>query len=94
MNVPRVLNKKVAYESPWFKLMAKEISFPWTEKSETYFSVKSLEYCSVLAVTGEGKILLVKQFRPVTERVTLELPSGCVEPGEDPAAAMKGKIAL
>lgn len=42
---------------------------------------------AVVPVTDEGKIVLVKQYRPCIERFTLEIPAGGLEPGEDMATA-------
>lgn len=37
---------------------------------------------SVIAVTPEEKILMVKQFRKPLEKVVLEIPAGKIDPGE------------
>lgn len=42
---------------------------------------------AVLAITGEGDVLFVRQFRYPYGEELLELPAGKLEPGEDPAAA-------
>lgn len=42
---------------------------------------------AVIALTDEGKIVLVHQYRTALEQVTVEIPAGKMEPGEDPAAA-------
>ncbi len=42
---------------------------------------------SVLALTDDDDVLLTRQFRPGPERVLLDLPSGFVDDGEDPATA-------
>jgi ADP-ribose pyrophosphatase len=47
---------------------------------------------AVLAVTGEGKILLVRQFRKALEKTTFEIPAGKLEPGEDPEAAARREL--
>lgn len=41
----------------------------------------------VVAVTLDGSILLVREFRPGTEEWLVELPGGNVDPGEEPEAA-------
>jgi ADP-ribose pyrophosphatase len=41
----------------------------------------------VLPITADGDAVLTRQFRPGPERVVWELPSGYVEPGEEPAEA-------
>lgn len=42
---------------------------------------------AVIALTDEGKIVLVHQYRTPIEQVTLEIPAGKLDPGEDPADA-------
>ena len=39
------------------------------------------------AVTGEGKLVMVRQFRKPAERVMLEVPAGKIDPGEKPEEA-------
>ena len=41
----------------------------------------------VIALTDDGKLVLVRQFRTALESVTLEIPAGKLELGEDPADA-------
>jgi ADP-ribose pyrophosphatase len=45
------------------------------------------DYVSVVAQTSGNDIILVKQYRPAVDRITTELPSGRVDPGETPEAA-------
>ncbi len=37
----------------------------------------------VVALTDENQVILVKQFRKPLEKVTLEIPAGKLDPGED-----------
>ena len=39
---------------------------------------------AVVALTDDGRICLVRQFRTALDRVTVEIPAGKLEPGEDP----------
>ncbi|UOF92926.1 NUDIX hydrolase [Fodinisporobacter ferrooxydans] len=47
---------------------------------------------AVLAVTEEGKIVFVRQYRKAIERVSLEIPAGKLEPGEDPFEAAQREL--
>ena len=38
----------------------------------------------VLAITNENKVVMVRQFRYAHKLVSLEIPAGKLEPGEDP----------
>lgn len=47
---------------------------------------------AVAALDGEGRILLVRQYRTALERVTVEIPAGKLERGEDPLVALKREL--
>ena len=46
----------------------------------------------VAAVTKKNELLFVRQFRYSYKEVCLELPAGKLEPGEDPAEAVKREL--
>ena len=39
---------------------------------------------AVVALTDDGRICLVRQYRTALDRVTVEIPAGKLDPGEDP----------
>ena len=39
---------------------------------------------ALVALTNEGRVCLVRQYRTALDRVTVELPAGKLDPGEDP----------
>lgn len=45
------------------------------------------DWVNVIPVTASGELVLVRQHRCGASRSTLEIPGGCVEPGEDPEVA-------
>ncbi|MFN3398781.1 MAG: NUDIX hydrolase [Ferrovibrio sp.] len=51
---------------------------------ETFHSLGQADYVTVLAVTRDGRIPLVRQYRPAMDAETLELPGGLLEAGELP----------
>jgi 8-oxo-dGTP pyrophosphatase MutT (NUDIX family) len=52
------------------------------------FHVLELPRCvKVIALTGDGSVVLVRQFRHAAKEITLELPAGRVDDGEDVVAA-------
>ena len=53
----------------------------------TFYRLRSSDWAQILPITPAGEAVLVRQFRHGSQRVTLEVPAGLVEPGEDPAAA-------
>jgi 8-oxo-dGTP pyrophosphatase MutT (NUDIX family) len=45
------------------------------------------DWVNVIARTSDGQVVLVEQYRHGTSRVTVEIPGGIVDPGEDPVQA-------
>jgi len=52
----------------------------------------SVDWVNILAVTPEGKIVIVRQYRFGIEKVTAELPGGAVDPGETSEIAAKREL--
>jgi ADP-ribose pyrophosphatase len=60
---------------------------------ERFWSVRTAyDYAAVLAVTEDGRVPLVRQFRPAVEEHVLELPSGAVDEGERPEDAIRREL--
>lgn len=53
----------------------------------TFFRIDATDWVNVVALTEEGEVVMVRQFRHGAARETLEIPGGMVDPGEDPAEA-------
>jgi ADP-ribose pyrophosphatase len=77
------LTTEVAFATPWFDLVAKTMK----AGEAPYYSLRLPDYAAIVAVTDEGRVLAVRQYRPALERYTLELPSGIVDAGETPQAS-------
>jgi len=90
--VGRIVERRVEYRSPWLEVVAKEVELGPPRGRETFWAVRTHEYVAVLAVTTEGLIPLVRQFRPAVEEELLELPSGSVDPGESAEEAGRREL--
>src|SRR3989442_1121596 len=86
--MPKITDRRVAFSTPWFDVVAKHVD----GDTSPHYTVTPLDYVTVIASDVEGRVLLVKQFRPVVEDYTLELPSGLVDIGETPEAAARREL--
>jgi len=73
-------------------VVSKDVQRSPDARLETYYAIEQPSYLSALAMTEEGRILLVRQYRPAIERYSLELPSGLLDRNEDPAAGMAREL--
>ena len=83
--------RRIEYERPWLAVEAKDVRRAGAS-SETYYSVRTHDYAAVLALTEDGRIPLVRQFRPALELRSLELPSGLIDNGESPEATIRREL--
>lgn len=51
------------------------------------FVFQCSDWCNVIAETDAGELVLVWQYRFGTDTLTLEIPGGVIDDGEDPAVA-------
>ncbi|MFL0504357.1 NUDIX domain-containing protein [Ureibacillus sp. 179-F W5.1 NHS] len=47
---------------------------------------------AIIAITKEGKLVLVEQYRKALERSIVEIPAGKLEPGEEPAVTARREL--
>ncbi|HHU20297.1 MAG TPA: NUDIX hydrolase [Bacilli bacterium] len=47
---------------------------------------------AIIAITDEGKIVVVEQYRKPLEKSLLEIPAGKLEPGENPVETAKREL--
>ncbi|MBN2491222.1 MAG: NUDIX hydrolase [Planctomycetes bacterium] len=56
---------------------------PATGETHAFVVVEAPDWVNVIALTPADEVVLVRQFRFGTREVTLEIPGGAVDPGED-----------
>lgn len=60
---------------------------PADGESKEFVVIHAPDWVNVIAHTPDGRIVLVRQFRFGSNALSLEVPGGMIEKGEDPAAA-------
>lgn len=91
--MPEVTQSSTAFETPWFPVVVKTVNgLPGMDDGAAFYAIKPQDYVTVVAVTEDHQVLLVRQYRPVVEDYTLEFPSGLLEEGELPADAARREL--
>ena len=84
MKIPTLVSLRESRLSGWAVLVERVYRIDENSEPQIFHSFRVADYAAVLAITRDGRVPLVRQFRPALQRVTLELPGGLVEKGEDP----------
>jgi len=82
---PKIKARRTTTISPWMDIIAREVEFAPGEPPQVYHAVGQLDYLAIVAQTPDGRLPIVRQYRPALEAFTWELPAGLLERGEDAA---------
>jgi 8-oxo-dGTP pyrophosphatase MutT (NUDIX family) len=88
----RIVARREHRLSPWTTLIEKDVEFAPGRAPDTYHAFGACDWVTAVAWTPDGRIAVVRQYRPGVERYTWELPSGLVDPGEDPETACRREL--
>lgn len=91
-NWPKIKTRRTTTVSPWMAIIEREVEFAPGAAAELYHAVAQQDYIAIVARTPDGKIPIVRQYRPALERFTWELPAGLVEKGEAAAETCKREL--
>jgi 8-oxo-dGTP pyrophosphatase MutT (NUDIX family) len=78
MNRPpfRKVNSRIVYKNPWIQLEQHEVEIRESRRRFPYTYLSSNPSVMVVALTAEGKIVLVRQYRYPRREFAYELPGG------------------
>ena len=79
---PKIKARRTTTISPWVAIIEREVEFAPGSAPELYHAVGQQDYIAIVARTPDGKIPIVRQYRPALEQFTWELPAGLVDAGE------------
>jgi ADP-ribose pyrophosphatase len=89
---PHVVSTTTTRISSWVALVEKSVQFAPGEPPRIYHCLTQDDYVGVLALTREGLVPIVRQFRPSVEEFTWEFPAGTVDPGETAEDAARREL--
>jgi ADP-ribose pyrophosphatase len=77
--------------SPWLRVWAETVELPGGRVVDGFYSLETSDYAVVFATAGE-QVVVQRGYKHGPRRVALHLPSGYVEPDEDPLDAAKREL--
>ena len=86
-----VLSSEIAWKGKIFAVERMQVRLP-NGRTSVRDIVRHHGAVAIVALTETGKIALVRQYRASLGRVTVEIPAGKLEPGEDPLACARREL--
>ena len=89
----RILESTIAFDEPWYRLRQDRVELPdGTVLDDYYVSVRA-DVVVIVAVSDDGIVPLVRQYKHGVQAVTLEFPAGAIAGGEAPLDAARRELA-
>jgi len=70
-----------------FRTETVEADHPRGGPRKRFSLIACADWVNVIALTAKREVVLLRQFRPGTSAIYVEIPGGMIDPGEDPAHA-------
>jgi len=85
------LTQEMLYQGRIFDITREQHRMP-DGRASTFEFLRHPGGCAVLPVMADGRLLLIRQFRPAIGDTICEIPAGRLEPGEDPATCVRREL--
>ena len=83
----RELSRETVADARIFTLERSMAESPVDGQARPFHRIRSVDWAQLLPITANNEAVMVRQYRHGPQRVTLEMPGGLMDPGEDPATA-------
>ena len=89
----KVLGSKYAYRDRWLALRSDTVELPNGHVLDPYHVIEQPDWVAALALTHDGKIVLVEEYRHGCGQIVIELPGGTADkPGEPTLETVKREL--
>lgn len=82
-----ILDETLAFDHRYLKVKAQRVRLPTGATIDDFHVVVSPPWAATVALTENNELILVEQFRQGYGDLSLEIPAGLIEPGEEPMHA-------
>ena len=82
------LSSRYLVKEKWATLRVDTCRMPDGTLIDDYYVLEYPNWVTGIAVTEDSEVLLIRRYRHAAEEVILEVPGGCIDPGETPEQAI------
>jgi ADP-ribose pyrophosphatase len=86
------LSSTYLHKGPWATLRSDRCEMPGGYIVADYYVLEYNNWVNAVAITEDGKVLMVNQYRHAAEIVSLEIPGGVIDEGELPEQALRREL--
>ena len=86
-----IVSSKVVADYKVFRIRVDQAVSPRTNRTGEFYTLQSNDWVNVVPLTDDLKVVMIKQYRHGSRKVTLEIPGGLVDEA-DPREAAKREL--
>ena len=87
------LGHQTLLEHSFFRLEQLRMRSPRNGVEHDFIRMQFGDWVNGIALTEDRQVVMIRQWRPGLDAVTLEVPGGAVDSGEDPADTIRRELA-
>jgi len=84
-----IVNSRIDRDYRVFRVRADRAVSPRTKGPGEFYTLESNDWVNVIPLTASGDVVMIRQYRHGSRRVTLEIPGGLVEEADPEAAGVR-----
>lgn len=88
----KTCSSEYIHKGPWATLRSDKCEMPDGRIVEQYYVLEYPNWVNAVAITEDNKVLMVRQYRHAAAIVSLEIPGGVIDGGENPMQAMRREL--
>ena len=89
----QILSSKVLVDRrPWLRLIEQDVRLANGHVIEGYLLAETREYAEAFALTDDGRVPLVRQYKHGVGKLSYDVPAGYLDAGEEPLACAKREL--
>jgi len=87
-----VARRTLLSRPPWMEVGEEQVELPDGREIDGFLWIRSRDFVAMVAVTERDEVILVRSYKHGTRTVSLAVPAGYIEEGEEPLAAAKREL--
>jgi ADP-ribose pyrophosphatase len=79
----KLISSTYLFKNDWLTVRADRCEKPDGKIIDPYYVYEFPDWVTAVALTREGKVIMVKQYRQALGETLIEIPGGCVDPSDE-----------
>jgi len=84
--------RTLLWRPPWMEVGEEKVELPDGREIDGFLWIRTRDFVAMVAVTERDEVILVRSYKHGPRTVSLAVPAGYIEEGEEPLAAAKREL--